>query len=157
MKKSVLFILCLSALITFSGCGNKEDTKTDKANNEVVSQTAETEETENNSLLGTWVVEKNEVYDGPLKEMTKSTLNILYYVGAEYTFKEDGTFSNADNSVSIKSKVLNDKQIEWEDIISGQKSMSDYKLNGDELVVYANYTGDYTDLGYAGATYFKRK
>ncbi len=140
------------AICSLAGCGNKEETKTEQSNNEVVSQ-----ETENNSLLGTWVVEKNEVYDGPLKEMTEKTMNILYYVGAEYTFKEDGTFSNADNSVSIKSKVLNDKQIQWEDIITGQKSSSDYELNGDELIVYANYTGDYADLGYAGATYYKRK
>lgn len=152
MKKAILFVLCLSTIIAFSGCGNNEDTKTEKPNNEIVS-----EETENNSIIGTWVVEKNEVYDGPLKEMTEKTMNILYYVGAEYTFKEDGTFSNADNSVSIKSKVLNDKQIEWEDIITGQKSTSDYKLNGDELIVYANYTGDYSNLGYAGATYYKRK
>ena len=60
-KKRVVS-LCLSLILVFSfaGCKNKEDINTEKPNNEIFS--GEKAKTENNSIVGTWVVVKTEVY-----------------------------------------------------------------------------------------------
>lgn len=151
-KKIIALVLSVVAICSLSGCANKEDTKTEQSNNEVVSQ-----ETENNSLLGTWVVQKNEVYDGPLKREFKEMGDIYYYVGAEYEFTEDGKFQNADGTIAVNYEILNDKQISAAPLNSNEKLVYDYKLNGDEFILYGCYTGSYADLGYPSATYFKRK
>ena len=62
-KKVVAFVLSVVAICSLAGCGNKEDTKAEKPNNDVVSQETEKEQTDNNSIVGTWVVTKTEVYD----------------------------------------------------------------------------------------------
>lgn len=161
MKKSIIFILCLSALITFSGCGNKEDTKKEKPNNEVVSQETEKEETENNSIVGTWVVEKTKVYDGPLKSMVEQIANTYYYIGAEYEFTADGIFKNADGTITTNYSILDNNKIHMIAVIGNRsETVNDYKLNGDELVMYGSYYSDNNSneiLSHSSATYFKRK
>ena len=157
MKKSIIFILCLSVLITFSGCGNNEDTKSEKPKNEVVSQETEKEQTENNSIVGTWVVTKTEVYDGPLKAMAEQITNTYFYVGSEHEFTADGVYKNADGTYSTKYSILDENHISMTDMGSGDATMYDYELNGDEYVQYGIYTGTAAHLGHSNAVYFKRK
>ena len=164
MKKLVAFILCLLTITAFSGCGKKEDAQKDMLDNEVISQETEKEEvkeTENNSLVGTWVVTKTEVYDGPLKAVAEQLANTYYYVGAEYEFTDDGIFKNADGTITSNYSILDDKQILMEVVIGNRsKNVNEYELNGDEFVLYGNYYSDNNSmvpLSRASATYFKRK
>lgn len=157
MKKIITIILCLSTITAFSGCGKKEDAQKDMPDNEVISQETEKAQTDNNSVIGTWIVEKNEVYDGPMKEIVEQTMSTMYYPGTECVFKEDGVYEVKNNSMVMKYEVLSDTQMQWENISTGQKDINDYELNGDELILYVHYTGGYSHLGHAGATYFKRK
>lgn len=157
MKKSIIFILCLSVLITFSGCGNNEDTKSEKPKNEVVSQETEKEQTENNSIVGTWVVTKTEVYDGPLKSMAEQIVNTYYYVGSEHEYTADGIYKSDDaNLPATQYNILNENQIIM-NTYNGESTIYDYELNGDEFIQYGNYTGTTANLGHPLAVYFKRK
>ena len=160
-KKRVVS-LCLSLILVFSfaGCKNKEDTKTEKPNNEIVSE--EKSQTENNSIVGTWVVEKTEVYEGPIKAVMEQIAETYYYVGAEYEFTADGVFKNADGTITTNYSILNDNQILMKVVVGNtSENINDYELNGDEFILYGCYTGSnadlYADLGYPSATYFKRK
>lgn len=168
-KKVVAFVLSVVAICSLAGCGNKEDIKAEKPNNDVVSQETENEKTENNSIVGTWVVEKTEVYDGPLKELAQQVADACYYVGAEYEFTDDGIFRNVDGKIpDTQYSILNDNQILMKVVKvvgTGDKNIdeniNDYELNGDEFILYGCYTGSYADFyensGYPCATYFKRK
>ena len=155
MKKLIAFILCLSTLTAISACGKKEDTKKDIPNNEVVSQ--ETEKTENNSIVGTWVVTKTEVYDGPLKAMAERITNMYYSVGSEHVFTADGVYKTADGTLTTQYSMLSENQIIMTEIGSGNAVIYDCELNGDEYVQYGNYTGTAAHLGHSNAVYFKRK
>lgn len=154
-KKRVVS-LCLSLILVFSfaGCKNKKDIKND-IDNDISTETLEEKTTK--SLLGTWVVEKNEVFDGPLKKEFEEMGEIYYYVGAEYEFTEDGKFQNFDGTISVKYEILNDNQMSATPLNSNEKLVYDYKLNGDEFILYGCYTGSCADLGYPSATHFKRK
>lgn len=145
------------AICSLVGCGNKEDTKIENENNEIVSQTPQNEETENNGIVGTWIVEKNVAYEGPMKEIAEQALNIFYYNGSEHEFTEDGTFKSADEKIITKYEVLSDNKISCVTINNGETVIYDYELNGDEFILYGNYTGDYAHLGHSNAVYFKRK
>lgn len=156
MKKLIAFILCLSSLTLFSGCGKKEDTKKDTPNNEVIAET-ENAKTDNNSLVGTWVVTKTEVYDGPLKKMAEQITNTYFSVGSEHEFTADGIYKNADGTHTTKYSILDENHLTMTDIGSGEAVIYDYELNGDEFVQYGNYTGTAAHLGHSNAVYMKRK
>lgn len=157
MKKSIIFILCLSALITFSGCGNKEDTKTEKTNNEVVSQETEKAKTENNSIVGIWVVEKTEMYDGPMKDYFKKEFDMYYYPGAEWEYTEDKIIYCKDTRLSTSYRLLSDTEMEVISVNEGKVMKQEYELKGDTLIQYGLYEGDFSKYGRANATYYKRK
>lgn len=156
-KKVVAFVLSVVAICSLVGCGNKEDTKTEKPNNEVVSQETEKEQTDNNSIVGTWVVTKTEVYNGPLKSMVEQITNTYFYVGSEHEFTADGIYKNADGTITTNYSILDENHITMTDIGSGDATMYDYELNGDEYVQYGIYTGTASHLGHSNAVYFKRK
>lgn len=155
-KKRVVS-LCLSLILVFSfaGCKNKEDIKTEKPNNEIVS--GEKAKTENNSIVGTWVVTKTEIYNGPLKGMVEQITNTYFFVGSEHEFTADGVYKNADGTYSTKYSILDENHISMTDMSSGDSTMYDYELNGDEYVQYGIYTGTASHLGHSNAVYFKRK
>lgn len=159
-KRIIALVLSVVAICSLAGCGNKEDTKTEKPNNEVVSQETEKEQTDNNSIVGTWVVEKTEVYDGPLKSMVEQIANTYYYIGAEYEFTEDGIFKNADGTITTNYSILDNNKIHMIAVVGNRsENVNDYELNGDELVMYGSYHSDNSNeiLGHSSATYFKRK
>ncbi len=153
-KKRVVS-LCLSLILIFSfaGCKNREDSKND------VDGSVSTETIENkteNSIVGTWVVEKNEFYDGPLKEIFKQQVECYYPVGSEYIFTDDGICKSADGKANTTYKILSDNKISFIAVNNGDTVINDYVLNGDSLVIYGCYT-DNVHTGYIGATYYKRK
>lgn len=155
-KKRVVS-LCLSLILVFSfaGCKNKEDIKTEKPNNEIVS--GEKAKTENNSIVGTWVVVKTEVYEGPLKAMAEQMVNTYYFVGSEHEYTADGIYKSDDAKLpATQYNILDENQIIM-NTYNGESTIYDYELNGDELVQYGNYTGTAVDLGHPMAVYFKRK
>ena len=155
-KKRVVS-LCLSLILVFSfaGCKNKEDIKTEKPNNEIVS--GEKAKTENNSIVGTWVVVKTEVYEGPLKAMAEQMVNTYYFVGSEHEYTADGIYKSDDaNLPATQYNILNENQIIM-NTYNGESTIYDYELNGDEFVMYGNYTGTAVDLGHPMAVYFNRK
>ena len=167
MKRILIICLLLTLLFTFSGCGEKEEPKKDDIKQEDVTKEDAKEENSpsekedaktSNSIVGDWVVEKNEVYEGPMKATAEKAMEVIYYVGAEFTYHEDGTFTSVDfKNVEMKYNILSDNQMEWINVTTGQTDVNDYELNGDNLVVYCHYTGDYASAGYAGAIYFTRK
>ena len=109
-KRVVSLCLLLILVFSFAGCKNKEDTKIEKPNNEIVSE--EKSQTENNSIIGTWVVEKYDVYDGPIKRECEEMCKEWYYSGAEYEFTQDKFKSVFDESLTTTYKILNDKEME---------------------------------------------
>lgn len=156
-KKVVAFVLSVVAICSLVGCGNKEDTKAKKPNNEVVSQETEKAETDNNSIVGTWVVTKTEVYDGPLKSMAEQMVNTYYFVGSEHEYTADGIYKSDDaNLPATQYNILNENQIIM-NTYNGESTIYDYELNGDEFIQYGNYTGTTANLGHPLAVYFKRK
>ena len=156
-KKIIALALSIAAVCSFAGCAEKEETKTDKPADEIVSEETENTETAENGVVGTWVVEKHEAYDSPLKQMAEEMLDVYYYEGSEHTFKADGTFESGDGKIKLTYKVISDTQMSWVDVNTGVENINDYVLSGDELILYGNYTGDYAHLGYSNATYLKRK
>lgn len=158
-KRIIAIVMSVVTICSFAGCSDKEDTKTEKPKNEIVSQ--ETAETDNNGLVGTWVVTKTEAYDGPYKSMVEPALNIDHYVGAEYTFTADGFCKNAAGTMTTTYSILNDHQILTK-VVNGPRSenVSEYELNGDEFVLYCHYYSDNNSkvpLSRTAAIYFKRK
>ena len=155
MKKILIALLSLSAILSVAGCKEeeKEQTQPTSEPNEVVVSTVEQEE---ETIVGKWVVEKSEAFDGPMKNQFQEMLKVYYYEGAEYEFTEDGEFKNPDGTLKTNYKVISDTQIEI-DTITGEKSVYDYELDGDKLILYACYTGDFVGMGYPGAVCFNRK
>lgn len=156
MKKIWLFSLCISLLFLFGGC-SKDDAKVEEETTEITAEETISADTSEDSLLGTWVVKTYEVYDGPLKREFEEQGKVFYFEGAEYTFTEDGRFTNADGSACIQYEVLDGNQISASPIGSTEKLVYDYVLDGDNLILYGCYTGDFEGMGYPCATYFTRK
>lgn len=164
-KRIISLILSLMVIIPLAACGNKEEPKEQPDSAVALQDKAETTETENtqtenDSIVGTWVVEKTEVYDGPYKAMLEPSLNADYYVGAEYKFTADGICKSADGTMTTTYIILNDHQIHTK-VVEGPRSenISEYELNGDELVLYCHYYSNDSNLPLSrtGAIYFKRK
>ena len=153
MKKIIALALSVVVICSLAGCANKETTPAQSNNGSVSKKT----ETENNSIVGTWVVTKTEVYDGPLKEMAEQITNTYYYVGSEHEFTADGIYKNADGTLTTNYSMLSENQIIMTEIGSGNAIIYDCELNGDEYVQYGKYTGTAANLGYSNAVYFKRK
>lgn len=152
-KKIIALVLSVVAICSLAGCGNKEETKTEQSNNEVVSQ-----ETENN-IYGIWVVEKYEVYEGPLKDYFEEIGKQCYYQGAEYEFTEDGYMIFCkDPSLITSFELISNNQMKITPVIGegNSNSIDDYELNGNSLIIYSRYD-DYEKYGRTGAVYFKRK
>ncbi len=156
-KRIIALVLSVVAICSLAGCGNKEDTKTEKPNDEVVSQETEQAQTENNSIVGTWVVTKTEIYDAPLKFMTEKITNTYFYVGSEHEFTDDGIYKNADGTVTTNYSILDENHITMTDVGSGDATIYDYELNGNEYVQYGIYTDTSGRVGHSNAIYFKRK
>ena len=155
-KKIIALVLSVVAICSLAGCGNKEDTKTEQPNNEVVSQETEKEQTENNSIIGTWVIEKYEVYDGPIKRQCEEMCKEWYYSGAEYEFTQNEFKSVIDEKLTTKYKILNDKEMEIL-TLANEALIYDYELTGDSLVLHSNYTGSLANMGYCMSLYLNRK
>lgn len=155
-KKRVVS-LCLSLILVFSfaGCKNKEDTKIEKPNNEIVSE--EKSQTENNSIVGTWIVEKTEIYDTSLKFMTEKITNKYFYVGSEHEFTADGIYKNLDGTITTNYSIIDENHITMTDVGSGDSSIYDYELNGDEYIQYGIYTDSSGHVIHSNAVYFRRK
>ena len=66
-------------------------------------------------------------------------------------------YKNADGTYSTKYSILDENHISMTDMGSGDATMYDYELNGDEYVQYGIYTGTAAHLGHSNAVYFKRK
>ena len=150
--------LSLALICSFAGCKNKEDVKNEDVENKTSSETVESK-TED-SIVGTWVVTKTEIYDGPLKSMVEQIANTYYYIGAEYEFTEDGIFKNADGTITTNYSILDNNKIHMIAVVGNRsENVNDYELNGDELVMYGSYHSDNSNeiLGHSSATYFKRK
>ena len=163
MKKIIALTLSLAVICTLMGCRHHAPAtpqKDDKPKIESVSQKApevQDVQAENNSLVGTWVVTKTEVYDGPLKTMMEQIVNTYYYVGSEHEYTVDGVYKSADGKLpATQYSILNENQIIM-NTYNGESTIYDYELNGDEFVQYGNYTGTAADLGHPVAVYFKRK
>lgn len=164
MKKFIVFALSVVVLFSSAGCScnkqKKGDAITEKPKNAVVSQ--ETEKANpKDSIIGTWVVTRTEIYDSPVKSWAEQVAETYYYVGAEYEFTADGIFKNADGTIYSNYNILNDNQVRME-VVEGTRSenICEYELNGDEFVLYGHYYSDDNSnvpLGYASATYYKRK
>lgn len=165
MKKRLCAVLSVVALcFSLVGCSSgksapssenvtKPDTQT-TVTAEPADPLAETKE----EIVGTWVVEKHEIYEGPLKAMTEQATNMAYPIGSEHIFTEDGYFENGALNMTTTYRVINDYQISCVTMVGDTvEDIYDYELNGDELVLYGNYTGDYASYGHCNAMYFKRK
>lgn len=156
MKKIQLLFLCVSLLLVFGGC-SKEDAKTEVEAPKITREQPSSADTGEDSLLGTWVVQTYEVYDGPLKREFEEQGKLFYFEGAEYTFTEDGQFTNADGSACVSYELLDGNKISAAPIGSTEAMVYDYVLDGDTFILYGCYTGDFEDMGYPCATYFTRK
>lgn len=157
MKKIIALVLSVVLICSLAGCANKETNPAQSNNGSVSQKTETTEKTKSNSIVGTWVVEKTEVYDGPLKEMAEQITNTYYYVGSEHEFTADGIYKNADGTLTTNYSMLSENQIIMTEIGSGNAIIYDCELNGDEYVQYGKYTGTAANLGHSNAVYFKRK
>ena len=176
MKKIIILILCLSTLVAFTGCGSKDDEKAEKPEKEAVSQKAEDTKNEADApkeeeqdpvekvkadIVGTWVVEKSDVYESPWKAITQQIAKTYYYPGAEYEFTADGIFRKTDGTLTSNYEILSDSRISMKSVVGDNtgNNENDFELNGDEFILYGDYYDDTysVPLGRAGATYFRRK
>ena len=171
MKKLIALILCLSALVLFAGCGNKDEKKPEKPEKEVATQPqkpkneAEAPKEEEQDpvekakadIVGTWVVTKTEVYNTSLKALAEQITNTYFYVGSEHEFTADGVYKNSDGTLTTNYSIIDENHITLTDVGSGDSSMYDYELNGDEYVQYGIYTDTSGNVGHSNAVYFKRK
>ena len=166
MKKLIALILCLSALASFAGCGNKDEKaeKPEKPEKETVTRAETPKEEEQDpvdkakaDIVGTWVVTKTEVYNTSLKDLTEQITNTYFYVGSEHEFTADGVYKNADGTLTTNYSILDENHITMTDVGSGDSSMYDYELNGDEYVQYGIYTDTSGHVSRSNAVYFKRK
>ena len=94
-KKVVALVLSVVAICSLAGCGNKEDTKAEKQNNEIVSQ-----ETENNNIAGNWVVDSTEMLDCPF--YFESRIERYYKKGTELDFTKDNLFIYKNQALKYK-------------------------------------------------------
>lgn len=157
-KKVIAFVLSVIAICSLAGCGNKEDAKAKKPNNEVISQETEKAKKEHNSIYGTWVVEKYEVYDGPFKRDWEKIFEKYYYQGSEWEFtNENKVVCYTDKNLTTSFKIISDTEIEIIAVNNGKAERHEYELNGDTLILYGLYSGDFSKYGRANAIYFKRK
>ncbi|MBE7019032.1 MAG: S-layer homology domain-containing protein [Ruminococcaceae bacterium] len=109
-------------------------------------------------IVGTWVVVKNDIYDGPLKWLAQQWVDEYFYEGSEHIFTEDGIFQCAEGKYVTTYEILSDTKISCVTVIGGDgEQIYDYELNGDEFVLYGNYYMDDVVIGHSNATYFKRK
>ncbi|MBR5239746.1 MAG: lipocalin family protein [Clostridia bacterium] len=160
MKKRLCAMLSVVALcFSLAGCQNNSASQPDGeaqpvATEQPANPLAETKE----GMVGTWVVERYEIYEGPLKDMAEQATKMGYPVGSEHIFTEDGYFENTALKMTTTYEVINDHQISCVTMIGDTvEEIYDYELNGDELVLYGNYTGDFASYGHCNAMYFKRK
>ncbi|MBQ2896716.1 MAG: hypothetical protein IJE46_00130 [Clostridia bacterium] len=158
-KRIIALVLSVVAICSLAGCGNKEDTKTEQPNNEVVSQETETVESKTeSSIYGTWVVDKYEVYDGPMRVFMLETFEKYYYQGAEWEFTKDNKIVCCeDKTLSTPFKIISDTELEIISVSDGKTERQEYELNGDTLIQYGMYSGDFSKYGRANAIYYKRK
>ena len=151
MKKRLLALGLLLALIcSFAGCQSKENVE-----NKTSTEPAESKAEE--SLVGTWVVVKTEVYDTSLKAMTEQITNTYFYVGSEHEFTADGVYKNADGTLTTNYSVIDKNHLTMTEVGGGNAILYDYELNGDEYVQYGNYTDTSGHVTHSNAVYFKRK
>jgi len=109
-------------------------------------------------IVGTWVVVKNDIYDGPLKWLAQQWVDEYFYEGSEHIFTENGIFQCAEGKYVTTYEILSDTKISCVTVIGGDgEQIYDYELNGDEFVLYGNYYMDDVVIGHSNATYFKRK
>lgn len=109
-------------------------------------------------IVGTWVVVKNEIYEGPLKWLAEQWIDEYYYEGSEHIFTADGIFKCAGGKYETTYEILSDTKIKCVTVIGGEgEQIYDYELNDDEFVLYGNYYMDDIAIGHCNATYFKRK
>lgn len=167
--KFLAFVLCIFSILALCSCEKKEcDCGCDYCCGGKLAETnaPESIEPEKNDseeeitfsvLEGTWVVEENEIFDGPMKSTAKNLAETYYPIGREFIFKDDGTFQSSDGKLSTKYEKISDKQLSVVAMNTGETMVHDYELNGDELIIYGNYNGDYAHYGHSVATHFKRK
>lgn len=156
-KKIIALVLSAVLICSFAGCGNKEDTKAENANNDVVSQETVESKTED-SIYGTWVVDKYEVYDGPMRVFMLETFEKYYYQGAEWEFTKDNKIVCCeDKTLSTPFRIISDTELEIISVNEEKTERQEYELNGDTLIQYGLYSGDFSKYGRANAIYYKRK
>lgn len=146
--------LSLALICSFAGCKNKEDVKNKDVENKTSTETVESK-TED-SVIGTWIVEKYEVYDGPIKRECEELCKQFYYSGSEYEFTQDKFKAVFDESLTTTYKILNDNEMEIL-TLANESLIYDYELTSDSLVLHSNYTGNLEPLGYCMSLYLKRK
>ena len=84
--------------------------------------------------------------------------NAYFPIGSEHQYTADGIYINADGVHSTKYKILDENHLEMTTLEGNIATVIyDYELNGDELVQYGNYSGDYAKYGHSNAVYLKRK
>ena len=154
-RKFLAIVLCIVSILTLCSCGKPADTNAPESN--VFDNKDPKEEITFSALEGTWVIEKNEIFDGPMKSTAQNMTETYYPIGREFIFKDDGTFHSADGKLSTKYEKINDKQLSVIAANTGETMVHDYELNGDELIIYGDYTGDYAHYGHSVATHFRRK
>lgn len=108
MKKAIIFILCLSTLFIFSGCGS----------NSVKS-----------NIVGTWVVENTEANGGFMTQMGAS----VYEAGSEIEITKDGKYIILGQVATYE--LLEDQYIEIIDNM-GATSKNKYELSENSLKIH---------------------
>ena len=156
MIKIIAILLMAATISSFAACDNKDDVKTEGGENGVVTEEPADEKAEE-SVYGTWIVEKNEAFEGPMKAEAQRLLDEYYAIGSEHIFMEDGTFKSADGKISSTFEVVSDKLLRCVAMNTGEAILYDYELNGDEFILYGNYNGNLAHLGHSNVVYFKRK
>ena len=141
----------------FSRAINLESTETPGAEEIPVSSNGSVEEVQK-GIVGTWVVVKNDIYEGPLDWLAQQWVDEYFYEGSEHIFTEDGIFKCAEGKYVTTYEILSDTKISCVTVIGGEgEQIYDYELNGDEFVLYGNYYMDDVVIGHSNAVYFKRK
>lgn len=134
-KRLIIFTFIMASLFIFGGCQNNEDLPTP---DEIASQ-----ETQEITMVGNWVVEKTDISDGPLKGDIEALFEEVYYIGSTAEYTEDGRqiINGIENGTY---KILNDSEIEFTS--AGGVMVNKYSLTEDTFVLYGTYTGSYAYL-----------
>ena len=161
MRRIFSGFLALVLGVSLAGCNNtgvSSDQPSEAVSSVATEQPADSLADVKEGIVGVWVVEKHEIYEGPMKDFAEQSTNMAYPIGSEHIFTEDGIFENSALKMSTTYKIINDHQISCVSMV-GQtvEDIYDYRLNGDELILYGNYTGDFASYGHCNAMYFKRK